>query len=302
VTFAKSWAHSSSANLGPGFDVLAVAHAVFQDEVVVELLSEGALKVELKDGDPKTNTATYAAMKMLEDLGHRVHVRVEVKKGIPQGLGLGSSGASAAASVAALNELLGMGLSEDELVKYAMLGEIASSGSPHPDNVAASVIGGWVAVRSSTPLKVVKLPVVGDYRLALIVPDFRMEGKTKKAREMVPRQISMTDHVEAVRRVSSLLLGLSLGDRELVREGMNDEIVEKSRLPLFPFYPEVRKAALLREAVGVCVSGAGPSILILADQRTDLEGLKADVMKIEGLKAQFLVTVVGGGVKVEVRK
>ncbi|BBD72919.1 homoserine kinase [Sulfodiicoccus acidiphilus] len=294
-------AHSSSANLGPGFDVLAVAHSVFRDEVEVRILGEGSLKVELAGGDPLTNTASYAVLKMLENLGHKVQVEVRVRKGIPAGLGLGSSGASAAAAVAALNELLGSGVDRNTLVKYAMVGEVASSGSPHPDNVAASVVGGWVAVTSVEPLKVVSIPAPRDYLLVLVVPDLKLEGKTKKAREMVPRQISMEDHVESTRRLTSLLVGLSSGNRELVREGMRDNLVETARLPLFPFYPEVRKSALERNAVGVCVSGAGPSVLILADRSTDVDGIRDDVRRISGLRAEVYLTEVGEGVKVEVR-
>jgi homoserine kinase (EC 2.7.1.39) len=238
---------------------------------------------------------------MLEDLGLKVTVRLKVKKGVPFGLGLGSSGASASAAVSAVNELLGLGLRREDLVKYAMLGEGAVSGSPHPDNVAASLFGGVVAVVSTSPIRVAQIPVRVAFNLLLIIPRVKpMEGKTRKARELVPNRVNLSDAVQNARFISSLILGLESGNRELIRLGLNDEIVEKARTPMYPHYPEVKKVALESDAIGVCVSGAGPSVLVFYDKYTDIMGLKdrADnVCKKNGFACDFIETELAGGVR-----
>ncbi len=301
-------AYSSSANLGAGFDILSLAHKAYHDEVEAEIVNnEGrGVLIETSDGIPKEthrNSAGAAVLSMLEDLGLKVTVRLKVKKGVPFGLGLGSSGASASAAVSAVNELLGLGLRREDLVKYAMLGEGAVSGSPHPDNVAASLFGGVVAVVSTSPIRVAQIPVRVAFNLLLIIPRVKpMEGKTRKARELVPNRVNLSDAVQNARFISSLILGLESGNRELIRLGLNDEIVEKARTPMYPHYPEVKKVALESDAIGVCVSGAGPSVLVFYDKYTDIMGLKdraENVCKKNGFACDFIETELAGGVQIE---
>ncbi|MCI2413775.1 MAG: homoserine kinase [Candidatus Aramenus sp.] len=301
-------AFSSSANLGSGFDVLSMAHKAFYDQVTAELKGRGELKVSVISSDTpqdvEKNSAGYAVKKLLETLGIKAEISLLVKKGIPYGLGLGSSGASASAAVAAVNELLDLGLSPDEQVEFAKLGEIASSGSPHPDNVAASTFGGIVAVTSTSPTRVVRVPNSLHFKLLLIVPEKGGEGKTKKAREMLPSSVPLEKYVGNARYLVSLIVGLTKGDRDLVKRGLNDDVFEVARLPLFPHYNKVKEVALERDAVGVCVSGAGPSILVLYDERTDVEGIVSssrEVCKSFGINCNFLKTELAEGVRVERR-
>ena len=93
------------------------------------------------------NGACVVCLEMAKRLGVRKEIVIELEKRVPIGLGMGSSGASAAAAAVAMNELLGLGLSSDELIFYAGKGEEVTSGSPHYDNVSASILGGFVVVR-----------------------------------------------------------------------------------------------------------------------------------------------------------
>jgi homoserine kinase len=302
-------AYSSSANLGSGFDVLSMAHKAFKDQVKATLINEGNdLKISvISENTPEIvekNSAGYAVKRMLEILGINAEITLEIIKGIPYGLGLGSSGASASAAIAAVNELLDLDLSLNEQVEFAKIGEIASSGSPHPDNVAASTFGGIVAVTSVSPTKVIKVQNNLNFKILLIVPQKIQEGKTKKAREMLPKEIELERYVYNTRHLSSLLIGFSSGNREFVREGLNDEIFEVSRLPLFPYYPKIKENAIEKNAIGACVSGAGPSILVLYDEKTDLEGIISSSKEIcaqNSVNCDFIQTELAGGVEIERR-
>ncbi|ARM75150.1 homoserine kinase [Acidianus manzaensis] len=299
-------AYSTSANLGSGFDILSLAHTAFKDEIIIEENKEkNKIEIESNDRIPlqiEKNSAGLAAKMLLQDKGIDRGIKIKIKKGIPFGLGLGSSGASAAASVLGINELFDLKLSKNDLVKYAMLGEQASSGSPHPDNVAASIFGGIVSVSSVSPVRVVEIPVNLDFNILLIVPEGQKEGKTKKAREMLPNQISLSKYVNNSRYLSSFLLGIIKGDKELVRMGLNDDIVEVAREPLFPYYKKIKEIALKNDAVGSCVSGAGPSILILYDNDTNLDKIKKeayDVCSSYDVKCNFIEAKLAEGAKHE---
>jgi homoserine kinase len=296
--------YSSSANLGSGFDTLALAHDAFHDKITLRMQeNSGPLEINMfHDGiqtDPLKNTASYAFMKMAEDLDIKGKFSISVEKGVPEGLGLGSSGASAAGSVVAANRLLDLGLSLDKLTHYAMLGEGASSGSPHADNVAASIFGGVVFVKSTNPMKVLSLNSSSANGVMLIIPKIKIHGKTKLARSMVPEMVHMDNVISNSRLMSMLVLGLTDGDRSLLREGMNDNIVETSRLSLFPFYPEVKDICLQENAIGASISGAGPSIILLMDRETNVENIKLRVkplMKERGIDADFVQCSIARGV------
>ncbi len=297
---------SSSANLGSGYDVLAVAHDAFFDVVEVEATSSSDLEVtivsELSPQVVEKNSASYAVLRMLKELGVKARVKLKVVKGVPAGLGLGSSGASAAGAVFGVNEALRLGLSMDELVRFASYGEEAAAGAPHPDNVAASVYGGFVAVVSHDPIKVVRVPVNYELEFALFIPELNIEGKTKKARELVPKVETLSKMVANLRFVSSLLIGLMKGDRELIRLGLNDEIVERARLPLFPFYPDLKRKAIEHNAIGACVSGAGPTVVVFIDEKTDKDGLVKDGLRVceaYGIRCKVKFARVSNGVRVE---
>jgi homoserine kinase len=305
-----AYAYSSSANLGPGFDILALAHNAFYDTVEVGINSSDNLEI-LIDAENiplefDKNSAGYAIYKMLNELGIRAKVKLRIQKGIPIGLGLGSSGASAAAAVSAVNEVLKLGLKKEELVKFAMIGEYAVAGSPHPDNVAASLFGGVVLVNSLNPIKITKIPVNINFKILLLIPDMKkIENKTKKAREMIPESISIKYYIENSRNLASLILGLINGNRELIRLGLNDNIIEKSRLPLFPFYPKIKEIALKTNAIGACVSGAGPSILVFIDDETKINlllDLSKEVFSSYSLNFRYVITTIGEGVRIERRK
>jgi len=278
---ARATAYSSSANLGPGYDVLALAHTAFQDRVEaciaraggerrVEIVSVEGPEAERSGG---AATAGRAVEELLGLAG--VHARVELRvwKGIPPGRGLGSSGATAAAAVAAVSRLIGV---EDAslLLEAAGRGEAVAAGQPHYDNVAASLQGGLVAVAplSGRPVAA-RIPLRGDLHVALLVPEpYRVEGKTRLMRSVLPGSVPLQVAARNYGRSLLLVAAACSGSLRLLGEAlMGDEIVEPARAPLIPCLEPVRRAALEAGAYGATISGAGPSIIAVAGSRLEAE-------------------------------
>jgi homoserine kinase len=275
--------YSSSANLGPGYDILSLSHMAFFDSVTVKKTGEHN-KVKIISNStpekPENNTAGLSLLKIMEDREIKCGLELNIKKGVPIGLGLGSSGASSSAAVKAINDLLDLRMEKNEMVYYSMYGEIAACGSAHPDNVSSGIYGGLTLISSNSPVKVRKIDVNYDFQLILVIPKTDMKNKTRHARSMVPKSVGMEDYVLQSSRISTMLYGFIKGDRDAIREGMVDDIVEKSRESMFPFYNDIKKKALTNNAVSACISGAGPTVLIFADEKTRKDDMLGDIKRI----------------------
>jgi homoserine kinase len=281
----KVVAPCSSANLGSGFDVFGLALEAFRDTLTAELTGKDVTIKVMGIGaamiptNPEKNTAGLVAKKLLE--GREAGVKLTVEKGIPLKMGLGSSGASAAACAVALNELLGLGLSKNELVRTAALGEVAAAGASHADNVAASVLGGFTIVqRNGGSVSAVRLDPPGNLDIALALPRVETpENKTAAARAVLPKSVGFGDAVANAGNAALVVTGFHLGDISLIGRGMADLIVEPARKQLIPGYDSVKKAALKAGAAGVAISGAGPGVLALVDRALVSAADVAEAMK-----------------------
>ena len=281
MNWIKVRAYCSSANLGCGFDIMAVALNAFYDEVElrIEEPGKGNVYVDEVKGPYASkemllkNTAKKAIEAILSDLGLNVDVAIRLWKGVPIGRGLGSSGASAAAAVKAIAMALNLNLPESKLVEYAGIGESEAAGSIHYDNVAASLLGDLVVITSRRPLRVVKIPLK-DLYFILGIPEVTIaKAKTAFMRSVIPKTISLDLHVEASARLAALILGLMNKDRELLLKGTYDPIVEAVRSKYIPCYQQVRRKAIEAGALGVTISGAGPSMIALADNEKLARGV-----------------------------
>ena len=264
----------STANLGAGFDVFGLALNRFSDKARVRITRTRTIRIVMRgpyaEQIPKAlnrNSAGPPALELLNRTDLIGGVEITVEKGIPPGLGLGSSGATAAACTQAMNRLLGLNLSRDELVKIASLGEAAVSGSAHTDNVAASLLGGFV-VSYGSPLRTVSVNPPTHLSIVVVSPRLRLpKNKTGLARKLVPRTIAVRKAVLNVGRASAIALGFAQGNIGLIGSGMEDAIAEPYRESLIPGYRAVKTAALAEQASGVAISGAGPSVVALVDNR-----------------------------------
>jgi homoserine kinase len=308
-------APASSANLGPGFDVFALALDSPRDTVRLRLeKSPRGRTASVKMGKvtglevPKTegeNGACIVCLEMATRLGVRGEIVVELEKRVPIGLGMGSSGASAAAAAVAMNELLGLKLSKDELIFYAGKAEGVTSGSRHYDNVAASILGGFVIVRGAHGARpsAVRFDPPAGMAICVATPVVSLPGrKTEYARSLLPASVSLETLVENVANASLMVSGFAKKDIKLIGKGMTDKAVEQARKPMIPGYDLVRSRALAAGAEGVCISGAGPSMLAVVDKRRSRPKEVLDAMQAafrqEGAKSSGYVTRVGKGARV----
>lgn len=235
---------ASSANLGPGFDVLAAALSLHL-EVEVRRAAEFALRTELPVPRDRTNLLVRAFETLRAAEGHSF----TVSSGIPLSGGLGSSAAAVVAGLLAADFLNG-GAGDVLAAATALEG--------HPDNVAAALTGGFVlcADGEAVPLA----PPPADMAGVLVVPHAPVA--TSRARAALPDVVALADAVFNVASASMLTLGLARGDAELIARGLGDRLHQPHRAPLYP-----RSAALLARAsalgaLGATISGAGPTVLV----------------------------------------
>jgi homoserine kinase len=182
---------------------------------------------------------------------------------MPLASGLGSSGASSAAGAFAVNELLGRPLSQVETVLSAMEGERAASGSAHADNVAPSVMGGVVLVRSYDPFEVIALPFPSQLHVIVVHPHCKVS--TAEARKLVKaRSYAIDEIVPNLGNVAALVAALAAGDIPLLGRSIQDGLVEPVRAPLIPGFRQVKDAALSAGAHGCSIAGSGPSVFAFA--------------------------------------
>ena len=263
----------STANLGPGFDVFGLALDAFYDEVTVTKKGKGITIVSSDDIPlkPEQNTAGLVAKAIRTKKRLGGGIEIKIKKKIPPGYGMGSSAASAAACVIGINKLHNLKLSPNELVSYAGIGEKASAGSIHYDNVAASVLGGFVIV-SSNPLSVIRIEAPKDLALCIVVPQIKVpKKKTKVSRGVIPKMVKLSDSIMNLSNAANIVTGFLIKDSVLIGQSVIDVIVEPARKHMIPGYDNVKKNALRAGALGVTISGAGPSVIAFASKKQHIK-------------------------------
>ncbi|MBA3318907.1 MAG: homoserine kinase [Gemmatimonadales bacterium] len=265
-----AFAPGSVGNVGPGLDILGLAVAGEGDAVRAEWTAQPGIRI-LDPGHPELpreaerHTAGLAARAVLERAGARLArgrgVGLSVRKGLPLSGGQGGSAASAVAGAVAMNALLGQPLGEVELIELCLDAEEAVAGR-HADNIAPSLLGGIVLIRSIDPLDLVRLPVPPELYVVLARPEQRM--RTAEARAVLPREVSRAVALHQAAHVGALVAALALGDYELLARAVDDRIAEPARAGLLPGFAEAKAAALAAGALGSSISGSGPTAFALA--------------------------------------
>ncbi len=266
-------APSSTANLGPGFDVFGLAVNAFYDEVTLTKTKSG-ITIVTEDNiptNPENNTAGLVVKNMKKKFKIKSGVEIKIKKGVPAGFGMGSSAASAAATAVAFDKLFQLKLDGNSLVEYAGSGEKASAGSVHYDNVAASVLGGFVIVKTN-PLQVIRIDPPTNLRMCVAVPKLDVpKKKTKVSRGVIPKKVKLTDSILNLSNASTIVAGFMKKDTELIGNSIKDVIVEPARKHMIPGFDKIKENALKAGALGVTISGAGPSVIAFSKSSADLK-------------------------------
>lgn len=267
-------APSSTANLGPGFDVFGLALDAFFDEITLTKTKQKGITIKDSDGMPvipEKNTAGIVVKKMSEKFHIKNGIEISIRKGVPAGFGMGSSAASAAAAAVAFDRLFNLKLDANALVCFAGMGEQASAGSIHYDNVAASVLGGFVIIRNN-PFDVIRINPPKDLALCVAIPTIKVPAKkTKASRSVIPKKVKISDSIENLSNASSIVAGFMRKDSALIGSSVRDVIVEPARLHMIPGFKKIKDNALGAGAFGVTISGAGPSVIAFSDGSADLK-------------------------------
>ena len=282
VTSVKVRAPSSTANLGPGFDVFGLALDAFHDEITLTKKPWHGVRILTADDvpkDPQQNTAGLVVKSMKQKFKIKSGIEIGIKKGVPAGFGMGSSAASAAAAALACNRLFNLKLDNKTLVKCAGIGEKASAGTIHYDNVAASLLGGFIVVKTK-PFEVIRLEPPKDLVLCVAIPKLKVpKKKTKVSRAVIPKTVKLTDLTENLSNAANIVSGFLLKDSDLIGRSIQDVIVEPARKHLIPGFSKVKSNALGAGALGVTISGAGPSVIAFCKKSQNVKKIAKSMEK-----------------------
>lgn len=243
---------ASSANLGPGYDVMAAAVSLWL-ELEVEEAGEFSLDIdgaELPVGRENLIVRAFESLRPADGIAFRM------RSEIPLTRGLGSSAAAIVAGLFAADHLYELGLSKQELLVRA------TDLEGHPDNVAASIYGGFVicgADPEGHPSAARFDPPAGLEGIVVVPPE---EVSTKQARAAIPEEVPLEDALANVSAASRLVLGLLRADLDLVADGLADKLHQDYRQELFPRSMEIVHGAREIGALGATISGAGPAVLV----------------------------------------
>ena len=252
---------ATTANIGPGFDSMGCALALY-NYITCEVLPAGKLVIT---GCPEQyqneeNLAVQGYRAVLSRLGLlNEGLSLNIRAEIPVCRGLGSSAALIAGGAAAANLLHGSPLPPAELL------EVTNEIEGHPDNLAPAIYGGLPAslVEDGKP-RTVKLPLSPTLRWVAAIPDFELS--THLARAVLPKEVAFVDAVYNASHAAVLAGALGSGDRELIAMALRDRLHQPYREKLIPEYNKVKTAAEQCGAIAFCISGAGPTLLALTDE------------------------------------
>ncbi len=266
--YVKIFAPATIANVGCGFDVLGMALYQPGDEIILRRVDKPEIKISKITGDggllptdADKNTATISIKHLWNEIQPEGGLEVVVHKKMPMGSGLGSSAASSVGGVAALNAMLENPLPNEKLLSYALEGERVACGTPHADNAAACLYGGFVLVRSSEPVDIVPIQSPENLYAAVLHPD--IEILTESTRRILRKNIPLSLAVKQWANVGGLIAGLMKDDYELISRSLPDLVIEPIRSVLIPGFDAIKSSAMEKGALGCSISGSGPSIFAL---------------------------------------
>ncbi len=262
-----AFAPGSIGNVGPGLDVLGLAVAGRGDEVT--LTRDGGPGLRVSDAgdpglptDPARHAAAIAARAVFKLAGFRDGVTLAARKGLPLSGGQGGSAASAVAGAVAANALCRGELSTAALLSCALVAESTVAGR-HADNLAPSLLGGLVLIRSLDPIVVLSVPVPDGLHVVLVHPHQQLA--TRRARAVLPDTVPRAVALSQLAAVATMIAAAYRGDVALFGRAIDDGIAEPARAPLLPGFLQAKAAALAAGAFGCSISGAGPTAFAITN-------------------------------------
>ena len=277
---------ATSANLGPGFDCLALALDIWNeisfedaDETTYRVTGEGAEKLNHR---PK-NLLTESLKRVYEICGKPLKgINIQAHNNILHSSGLGSSAAAIVAGIYGANEMLGKPMDTNALLKLAA--EIEG----HPDNVAAALLGSLVVSATTENEIITRRYEVPSITIVIVKPDVRWQTHT--ARSVLPKSVSRADAIFNIGRTALVIDALRNGDLDLLQKVMADRIHQSYRLKHIPAGIAAYKTA--RQFGAAALSGAGPSIICFVSPENAAPAKEKiiDVFAKQGIESWGLIT------------
>jgi homoserine kinase len=286
----------SSANLGAGYDCLAVALGLTnrievevrgwsRGEVELNVQGEGADELT-EDRENRCVLGIETALREVRgEIPEGVGWRIEMHNEIPLARGLGSSAAATVAGLVAGNALMGEPLTGPDLLR------LATAIEGHPDNAAAALLGGFVVSAAlDDGVEALRFDAPRDLRAILFIPELALP--TAEMRAVLPAKVPREDAVANLTRVAIGVAGMAIGRFDLLRVVTVDRLHEPYRAKVYPQLPRLVEAARGAGAIGACLSGAGSTIIAFSDSvRTisRIEGAFAAVAADTDLPGKIVV-------------
>ena len=303
----RVFAPATVSNVNCGFDVLGFAMEGPGDEVEITLTKGKEVRIVSIEPqgvnlttNARKNTSGVAILSFLDQIGERQGVDIVLKKNLPLGSGMGSSGASAAAALVAINHAMGNPLTKEQLVPHAMEAERMACGSAHADNVAPSILGGFVLIRSYNPLDVVHIPSKADLWCTLVHP--HLELRTEDSRRVLKSEVPLKDTITQTGNIAALMIGLMMPDYKLISRSLVDVVAEPLRSGFIPGFSVMKSKSSALGALGFGISGSGPSVFALSITKEIAEAVGIAIHKEFSAhdisSDQFISAISGRGARV----
>ena len=255
---------ASSANLGPGYDVLAAALAMHLELEVEEAES---FSVEAKGLDVPLDRSNLC-VRAFESLRAADGIAFRIRSEIPLAAGLGSSAAAIVAGLLAADHLYELAQEPEDVLARAA--EIEG----HPDNVAAALYGGFVVcAEQEGALTATRLDPPQGVEAVVVIPSEQVP--TEEARKAIPEEVPLADAIANISAASELVLGIQRSDLTLIGRGLADRLHQPYRARLYPRSMEIVAEAPRMGAIGATISGAGPTVLVWTFWQSTGEVMKA---------------------------
>jgi homoserine kinase len=277
---------ATSANLGSGFDAVAVA-LDFYLEIEAQPAAEFSIAASGHDADRCGSLDDNLILETYRNLLH-THSRpiapmaIRMVNGIPLGMGCGSSAAGRLAAIALANHFGQLGLTSEQVLEEACALE------GHPDNAAACWLGGFVAAASEgRRVHVARVVPPVEWRAILVLPAEPLA--TSSARAVLPLSYSREDVVVNIQSAALLGLAFAQGRGDLLRIAMNDRVHQPYRASICPLLPRLMPLAGTRGILAAALSGAGPAVLVVVDSEKSVAQASAAILTaVEGMRQPLL--------------
>lgn len=296
-----AFAPASIGNVAVGFDMLGLALAGVGDRVSARRIDGSAITVaEVRglDGElhpylstkADENTASIAAQAMWDACGETGGAELKVFKGVPLQSGMGSSAASAVAAVVAVNALLSEPLPVADLLPFALKGEEYASGGLHADNVAPSLLGGMILCPPVLLPETIRLPTPVGVSAVLLHPNLQVN--TAHARRSLARGYSMQQWISQQGYLAGFIAACASSDIDMISKTLKDVVIEPQRSAAVSCFDAVTEAARRSGALGCSLSGSGPSIFALVEDKyaSNLATSMEQECRAQGIECQSWVS------------